>query len=537
MYCGALARRILLFTLYVAISLLTRGPFIPVEILDMDEAAHAVGSWTWMNGGMLYEDFINNKPPLLYVYYAFAQLLFGKGLLAVHWMTALLVVPLTAFAVSAFFDHEKTGIYAGLLYLLSSTSFLAHDMQSTNAEILMVLPGAWAVVLIRKAEMSRSRVRMFFAGMLFGIGFLFKYQIALGILAVGVAVMKQAGGLRPIMQAGRLRSILLRSLVWLLLGFLIPPGITVLIFYFARGAQGLFYWLFWNNLLYSANPISWWEGTGRAATYLLPFLLVSLPLWWFWLRSRKLFDDYRRALTTGLVLVSIPPLFVGFRFYPHYFIQLYFPLIIAAASGIVQSVHRRAIVAYSVALCLLCTAVNVYLYYGNNNVYRERDPIYRKVAERLKGDPCYRGGTLFVWGYAPAFYYYAGLDPASRFVVMGQARLTGYVSGNLGSLSRPSQSGVPLHWKWLFSDLEKNQATYILDTAPAGIYRWNHFPLEKFPRLQNYVAENFERLDVVEDVVIYRRRQCSSEKEGSLGSSFTSSGVQGKQTLNFSARD
>ena len=500
----------------------------------MDEAAHAVGSWTWMNGGKLYEDFINNKPPLLYVYYTFAQLLFGKGLLAVHWMTALLVVPLTAFAVSAFFDHEKTGIFAGLLYLLYSASFLAHDMQSTNAEILMVLPGAWAVVLIRNVEMSRSRARMFFAGMLFGVGFLFKYQIALGILAVGVAVIgsRQAGGLRLTVQAGRLRSI-----IYLLPGFVLPAGITILFFYLAGGTQALFYWLFWNNLLYSANPISWWEGIGRAATYLLPFLLLTLPLWWFFLESRKLFDDYRRRLTTGLVLLSIPPLFVGFRFYPHYFIQLYFPLIIAAAPGIVQSLQRRAVVAYSILLCLLCTAVNVYLYYGNNDVYRERDPLYRKVAERLKADGCYSSGTLFVWGYAPAFYYYSGLEPASRFVVMGQARLTGYVSGNLGSLDRPSQSGVPLHWDWLFSDLEKNHATYILDTAPAAIYRWNHFPLEKFPRLQKYIADNFERMDVVEDVVIYRRRQCSSEKEGSLGSSFTSSGLQGKQTLNFSASD
>jgi hypothetical protein len=314
------------------------------------------------------------------------------------------------------------------------------------------------------------------------------------------------------------------------------PGITVLIFYLAGGAQSLFYWLFWNNLLYSANPISWREGIGRAATYLLPFLLLTLPLWWFLFRSQNLFDDYGRFLTAGLIVVSVPPLFVGFRFYPHYFIQLYFPLIIAASPGIVQSVHRRAVVAYSVVLCVICTVVNVYLYYGNSNVYRERDPIYRKVAERLKADPCYGRASLFVWGYAPAFYYYSGLAPASRFVVMGQARLTGYVSGNLGSLDRPAQ-GVPLHWDWLFSDLEKNNVTYVLDTAPAAIYRWNHFPLEKFPRLQQYIAENFERLDVVEDVVIYRKRHCSSEKEGSLGSSFTSSGVQGKQTVNFSASE
>jgi hypothetical protein len=333
------------------------------------------------------------------------------------------------------------------------------------------------------------------SGILFGAGFLLKYQIALGIIAVAVACIK------------------IRNRKWLLLlpGFLIPLLITLWFFHTAGGLQGLSYWLFWNNLLYSANPISPWEATGRAAAYLLPFLLLTFPLWWFWIRARPLFDDYRKALTTTLVLISIPSLFVGFRFFPHYFIQLYFPLIIAATPAIVDSVKRRAFLIYTVALFLICTIANAFLYYGSGQVYRETDPIYARVAGRLKQDPCYRGATMFVWGYAPAFYYYAGLQPASRFVVMGQARLTGYVSGNLGSLDRPSRAGVERHWQWLMSDLERNRSTYILDTAPASIYRWNRFPLEDFPRLQTYVREQYERLDVVDDVVIYRRNQCSSE--------------------------
>lgn len=490
-----MSRPVILLALYVAVSLLSRGLFIPVEILDMDEAAHAVGSWTWMNGGRLYQDFINNKPPLLYVYYALAQILFGKGLISVHLLTALVVVPLTAFAVSAFFDHNKAGIYGALLYLIYSSAFLAHDMHSTNAEILMVLPGAWAVVLLRHRAMTENKSRMLLSGLLFGAGFLFKYQIALGILAIATACSK------------------IRNHKWLYLlpGFLIPPLITLWLFEREGSLESVLYWLFWNNLLYSANPISLWEASGRAATYLLPFLLITSPLWWFWLRSRRFFDDYSRMLTTALVIISIPALFVGFRFYPHYFVQLYFPLIIAASPGIVESPRRRAFLAYSVVLFLACTAVNVYLYYGENRVYRERDSTYSMVAQRLKNDRCYEGATLFVWGYAPAFYYYSALEPASRYVVMGQARLTGYVSGNLGSLDRPSREGVPQHWNWLLSDLQTKHATYIIDTAPASIYRWNHFPLHQFPRLKKYVDENFERLDVVEAVVIYRRRYCSSE--------------------------
>ena len=484
-----------IFLACVAGSLLTRALFIPVEILDMDEASHAVGSWVWMNGGQLYEDFINNKPPLLYAYYAFAQIIFGKGLVAVHIMTALIVVPFTAFAASAFFDHRKAGVLAAALYLIYSAAFLAHDMHSTNAEILMVLPGAWAIVLVRNHQLAESKFRMLVAGFLFGLGFLFKYQIALGILPIAIA-------------SARTHT---RRWIYLLPGFFVAPVITIFLFHRAGGLDDLLYWLFWNNLLYSANPISLWEALGRAASYLLPFLLITAPLWFLWIRARGLFDEYRKILTTWLIIVSIPPLFVGFRFFPHYFIQLYFPLVIAATPAIIESFRRKAFIVYSIAILIVSSLTNAYLYFGNRKVYRERDPVYAAVAERLKSDRCFKNATLFVWGYAPAFYYHAGLQPATRFVVMGQARLTGYVSGNLESLDRASGTGVAQHWDWLMSDLKTNHCTYILDTAPANIYRWNRFPMDAFPRLRNYVAENFEWIAVVDDVVIYRRNQCSSE--------------------------
>jgi len=178
--------------------------------------------------------------------------------------------------------------------------------------------------------------------------------------------------------------------------------------------------------------------------------------------------------------------------------------------------------------------VNMNLYSGDRKVYRERDPVYERIANRLKRDPCHPRASLFVWGYAPAFYYYAGMRPASRFVVMGQARLTGYVSGNLGSLNKRSE-GVQQHWDWLMADLEKNHTTYVLDTAPAAIYRWNHFPLNRFPRLADYVAKNFERIDEIDEVVIYRRRHCSSDNETVSGSSLISPGLHGKHSVSESA--
>ena len=94
-----------------------------VEVLDVDEAAHAVGSWVLLDGGRLYTDFVDNKPPLLYGYYALAQLLPGRGLLPVHAVTAIVTVPLVALAASATFRHDRRGVAAGLLWLAYGASF------------------------------------------------------------------------------------------------------------------------------------------------------------------------------------------------------------------------------------------------------------------------------------------------------------------------------------------------------------------------------------------------------------------------------
>jgi hypothetical protein len=59
-------------------------------------------------------------------------------------------------------------------------------------------------------------------------------------------------------------------------------------------------------------------------------------------------------------------------------------------------------------------------------------------------------------------------------------------------------------------DLERTRATYVLDTAPAGLYRWNRYPLRDYRRLDRFVAESYERIDDVSRVRVYRRRGCAA---------------------------
>lgn len=501
-------RVLLLLLIFVIVSVCTRGYMTPVEVIDIDESLHATGSQVLMDGGLLYTDYVDNKPPLLYVFYALAQLLLGRGLFSVHVFTILFTVPLTALACAAFYDFDRRGVASALLFLVFSASFLAHDMHSSSAELWMILPGAWALALVSDESRCRSVSRCFGAGFLIGIGVLLKYQVFVWLPAIGIAC---------VFYSIRMKE----SYRWILLmaaaaaGFVLPPGLTYAWFRSRGGADAFLYWNLTNNLGYSANPILPREALGRAAAYLLPFALVTFPLWWCAIAKRHAEESaYRRVLIAALLAFTLAAVSLGLRFYPHYFIQFYVPLCLGSAPFVAAipagGMGRKLLAIYSVVIWTLFAAVNCVLYYGNTGVYREIDPVFRKVAVRLQQDRCYPRGTLFVWGYTP-IYYFAALPPASRFAVLSQSHLTGYVSGNLESVrGKISTEGFvnPDHWKLLMDDLERNHATFIVDTAPAGIYRWDRYPVKDFPLLQNYLLDHYIQMDDIEGVVLYRRKDC-----------------------------
>ena len=505
--------RAAIFGCFVFVSLLTRGLFLRIPILDIDEAAHIVGSWQVLAGKLLYTDFVDNKPPLLYVYYAVCQLLLGRGMFAVHLLTVLFTVPFTAYAASAFFDHQRKGIFAGLLFLLFSAAFLAHDMLAANAEILMLPAGAWAVVLLRRSRSWTQPLRIAGAGFLIAAGFLFKYQIALWLPAIVLPAALEA------MVMGRHKKIA-ASLILLSTSFVLPLIFTYIYFAYKNGQGELVFWTITNNFGYAANPILFREAIGRAVGSIFPFLIATAPLWWMAWRSLSLYDSpYQLVLIVSLLMFTAPAAFIGFRFYPHYLVQFYFPLAIAAAPAVSEMLTRplrRPAILFA-GCCLLLiggfTLANAILYFGDARVYRETDPVFANVGKRLQTDACYSGANLFVWGYAPSFYYYAQLRPASRFAVLAQSRLTGYISGNTESVRGKVDTAKQVseqQWNLLMQDLQRNQPTYIIDTSPAGIYRWNRYPMSDYPRLDGLVRKNYDKLDTVDEVVVYRRKDCRS---------------------------
>jgi hypothetical protein len=167
--------------------------------------------------------------------------------------------------------------------------------------------------------------------------------------------------------------------------------------------------------------------------------------------------------------------------------------------------------AHTLVLLVGFLGSTAYLYLARDDVYEETRPVFRRVADRLRSDPCFDGASLFVWGFAPQLYYTTGLRPASRFVVP-QAGLTGYVPGNRKSTDGTTSDLVREgDWDRLMEDLTLHPATYVLDTSTAALHRWDRYPLSRYPRLHRLIRERYDRTDAVDRVVIYRRRGCSGD--------------------------
>jgi Dolichyl-phosphate-mannose-protein mannosyltransferase len=497
-----------LLSLFVLVSLLTRGFLLSVDILDVDEAMHIVGSWQLLRGQLPYVGFIDNKPPLLYVYYAAAQLLLGRGMLAVHLVTVLITVPLTALGVSAFYQHDRRGAIAGLTILVFGAAYIAHDMHAANCEILMLLPATWALVALRDEERAARARWSCVAGALLGLAVLFKQQGAAWLPAFAVALL-----IAP--APGRRLSVLVR-LGALGLGFAAPLVLTWA-FFAARGqGPALLFWTVVYNFGYAQQPMERSEILLRIVKYLLPFIVGTLGLWILAPRSWGLLSRYRRTLLAAVLVACLPIVFIGFRFYPHYFVSVYPVLALAVAPALDQLLRRplsrgaRRFRAYTLAVLVGFSIGNGIMYLpGIEFAPEEHKKIYRRVADRLRADACFAGSSMFTWGPEAMFMYPLDVIPASRFVGP-YTTISGYVAGNWAvragrlkatDLIRDEQ------WDQLMGDLERAHATYFIDAAK-GFRNWKAFPLENFPRMLAFVRAHYDVLGDDGTVRIYRWRGC-----------------------------
>jgi hypothetical protein len=139
--------------LYLLLAMLLRLPMAWFDFINVDEAAHLVGSRELVGDGTLYRTFVDNKPPLIYVFYAFG----GGSMLALRLLSIAVLWPSLAWLAARGAATRKEGIRLGCLYLFSSAGFVAADTHAVNTEILGLLPIAVATWVSLCSTLSSTR--------------------------------------------------------------------------------------------------------------------------------------------------------------------------------------------------------------------------------------------------------------------------------------------------------------------------------------------------------------------------------------------
>lgn len=506
----------------ILLTLLLRAPALWVPVLDLDEAGHAVGALVWLEGGVPYVDYVDNKQPLAYAAFAAVFALCGPSLVAVHWLTVPWLL-LTAWLVG----RVARGLYgstaaalAPVLFALASVAWVEKDMLATNTEILANLPLAAAFALALDERVTGRGVpipvRAALVGFLGSTAALLNLKAALAgpALVLALAVSRAAA---PDGAARRARRV-----VAAILGASLPLVATALYFH-ARGAlDALVEWNILENLRYAGTgPPLGSGGVEGGILYGWPrlalFVAATLPLWVAAVVGAR--RGWRRPSAANAVrswlLLSLGGALLGGRLYGHYFIQMLPPLAVLASGPLGalpgEAAGRRSRLVAGLAAGLLLPVAG-FTIAGHARVARRaldalRPPLTAVTdAVRARTRP---GDRVFVWGYWPQLYYplaQAGRLPATRFVF--PQTLAGYVPGRPGGVvpGRPAGDFVVAgHWAQFLADMERHPAELIVDTAPAAVHFWERYPMESSPALAALVESRYRREAVVEGVVLYRR--------------------------------
>jgi hypothetical protein len=490
-------------------------PFILHGYDVNDEGVYWVATGRWLDGGRLYVDALERRPPLLFAAYGAVFTLGGRtNMHALHLAATLWVMAtmlgLRAAARAVF--GASAGLAAAALYGLYA-SWGDYANLCWNGELLLNMPLAWGVAVVLRQSRSRVRPELLAAGALDAGSFLFKQPGAAAAVAMGVYL------LLPSYRRARGLS-LFDSLVQAALftaGFAAAIGLTA---WWLQAKGILNEAIFWvyrhHDMPYGPGSVIFWERLEVGGVYFgaacLPLIVAAVAA--LKRRGRWVSWEGKEAERVALILLLLMALLgvcASGRFYTHYFDLLVPGLALAAAPVVARLLAGDAPVSeyplpwplrpVAMKRLLACTAVAFFLAHAVGlATHTKGSEAGRYIKEHAAPDD-----QLFVWGELPRVYLYAERRPATRYI--STYALTGYPYGGAISYDPPlgdtTSRIVPGSWEIFQRELEASRPRYIVDNeAKLKIPR---YPQAKFPWLADYVAHHYRKVFDARDGIVYER--------------------------------
>jgi hypothetical protein len=480
--------------------------------LSDDEAIYATVAREMLTGHELYRDVIDHKPPAIYVVYAATQAVAGAvgGMVLLHlvligvvFATALLLARIVRLHWPG--TDARAPAAAALLWIAYTTTLVDVDALAANCELFMMLPlvGAVCVFLDGRGRLGDQAL----AGILIGVACLFKYQAGIQLPLLGAAALfgRGAGGV------GRR----LLAVVALGAGFAAMIGFALCWVWRGGGLDEALFWLKF-NFAYIEVGTSWHELVQRLA--IRGGLVVGSAALLYGLGTAAVVAARREPFVrfmAGWLLVSGIAVFVGGRFFGHYFHQLTAPLAVLAAPAAVRLwQRRRALVGFAIGIPAACYLVLGALHDHVMVWYGEPDPDYPAVVAWLDA---HGPGSICVWGNSPVLYFDANRPLGCRFV------FANYLTGASPATATQTDAAVDSSrhivreaWPMLEADLATRRPRFVIDASPGDVAFYGKYPPSQFPALAHVLDCDYQPVADVAGMRIYERRapRCSTAAIG-----------------------
>ena len=306
-----------------------------------DEMVYMTLGQVVRQGLTLYKDIHDNKPPLLYLTAAVAGNLFWFKVILAFWNLVTIVV-FYKLAKFLFMNNQKAQKLSTLLFGLLTTLPLLEGL-TANSELFMIVFTILAFLILLKKDVKAGGI--FFAGILFGLGTLFKVPAAFDAPVIVLYWLITTG-------FGNWRKILKNTLI-LLAGFAVPLLITF-VWYFFKGALPEYIKA---AFLQNVGYISSFRPGDVQKSFLVrnaPLLIRGLIV----LIGSAVLFVFRKKLSTKFILFSLWILFALFaitlseRPYPHYLIQVVAPVSLFLAMFFTEKSVEQSLTVIPLALAL-----------------------------------------------------------------------------------------------------------------------------------------------------------------------------------------
>ncbi len=498
----------------VVLTVVMRFPTLIYPKAINDERVYSVVAMEMLEGGYMYLDAIERKPPLLFWTY---ELIFKIGgaynYSFLHFVSLIWILfsMLGLYLLTRHLFDRDAGIIAALFYAVF-VSWAAWSNLALNGEILMNLPLIWGIWLVMRVSAPHRKFELILAGFLLSCSFLLKQPAA--IMAVPLGLFLLSKGYREkakitmftsFLHAGLLtfaffvtlllvalelksQGILEEAIHWTVSDHDVPHGVTDPVFWKFG---------FWMTLAFVG---ACWIIVYGSYINIRNFRNKNLNLW-----------DNREAEFRAMILLLIASVIGASqpgRFYAHYYIQIV-PILCVLAAPVFSAIWTNKYSPSNWLLKPLVTkiwlAVTIIGFMTSHTIEIAMD---WKIGEtgnylRLHSNP---SDKIFVWGQATPIYLDAQRRPASRYIATFP--LTGYIFGSpLGwdPSYDTSDRILPGAWENLREDFIESPPEFIVDTDAARATA--RYPIAQFPYLASIIENCYTLESKMPDGIIYKKKK------------------------------